>query len=123
MKSLKTYFKAITLVLSALIFFQGCTVYRSTNVSLEEAAQANTRVRIKTKDNKTLKFNKVQFENNQFYGKTQYDDNLIKVGIDENNIDRVQVKDKGKSTLLNIGVPVLIIGILALGVVLSISPY
>ncbi|NNK88073.1 MAG: hypothetical protein HKO90_07300 [Flavobacteriaceae bacterium] len=123
MKSLKTYFNLVTLVLSALIFFQGCTVYRSANVSLEEAALADTRVRIKTKDNKTLKFNKVQFENNQFYGKTQYDDKLIKVGIDENNIDRVQVKDKGKSTLLNIGVPVLIIGILALGVVLSISPY
>ncbi len=108
------YLKGLSLLLSALILFHGCTLYKSANVTLEEALQAETKVRIKTKDKKTLKFRKVLYANNQYYGTTQYKDKFVRVGIDEDNIDKIQVKDKGKSTLLNIGIPVVIIGILAI---------
>ena len=121
MKSLKSSYKLVALVLSAFIFFQGCNLYKSANVTLDEAVEASTRTRIKTKDKKTLKFNKIVFENDQYYGKTQYGDKLIKVGIDEDNIEILQVKDRGKTILLNIGIPVVLVGIFLAGI--SVDPF
>ena len=46
MKAIKIHLKAVALFFSILIFFQGCTVYKSTSVTLEEAVRADTKVRI-----------------------------------------------------------------------------
>ena len=42
-------FKTIALILSMLILLQGCTVYKSASVSLEQAALAQTKVKLETK--------------------------------------------------------------------------
>ncbi|MGK0255042.1 MAG: hypothetical protein ACI9OE_002560, partial [Mariniflexile sp.] len=49
--------KVVALFFSLLILFQGCvTVYKSANITLEEAVRADTKVRITTTDNQTIKY-------------------------------------------------------------------
>ncbi len=45
MKTLKTHIKPISYLLTILILLQGCTIYKSSGVSLEEATQAETKVK------------------------------------------------------------------------------
>ena len=109
MKTIKTYLKAVALFFSILIFFQGCTVYKSANVSLEQAVMSDTKVRIKTNDNQTLKFKKFGVENGDYYGLLNYKNAWVKTQINEGNIEKIQVKDKTASTILNIIVPLAIL--------------
>ena len=64
MKTSTKHLKVVALIFSVVILFQSCvTVYKSGNVTLEEAVRADTKVRIKTKDHQTLKFKNVEVEN------------------------------------------------------------
>ena len=109
MKAIKIHLNAVALFFSILIFFQGCTVYKSANVSLEQAVMSDTKVRIKTNDNQTLKFKKFGVENGDYYGLLNYKNAWVKTQINEGNIEKIQVKDKTASTILNIIVPLAIL--------------
>ena len=109
------WLKTVALFFSILIFFQGCTVYKSANVTLEEAVRADTKVRIKTNDNQTLRFKNVGVENENYYGLVYFKNTWVKTQINENNIDKIQLVDQTLSTVLNIvAIPVVLIGGLAL---------
>ena len=115
MKTIKTHLRTVALFFSILIFFQGCTVYKSANVTLEEAVRADTKVRIKTNDNQTLRFKNVGVENEYYYGLVYFKNTWVKTQINENNIDKIQLVDQTLSTVLNIvAIPVVLIGGLAL---------
>ncbi len=109
MKTLKKQLKVVALFFSVSILFQGCTVYKSANVTLDQAVIANTKVRIKTNDNQTLKYKNVEAENGIYYGLMNYENSWVKTPINEDNIDKVQVKDKTLSTILTVAIPVVII--------------
>jgi hypothetical protein len=109
MKTLKKQLKVVALFFSVSILFQGCTVYKSVNVTLDQAVIANTKVRIKTNDNQTLKYKNVEAENGIYYGLMKYENSWVKTPINEDNIDKVQVKDKTLSTILTVAIPVVII--------------
>ena len=114
MKTLKKQLKIVALFFSALILLQGCTVYKSANVTLEEASKAEIQARVKTNDNQTQKFKRIGFENGQYYGVKKINGDIIKTQINEQKIKRVQLKDKTASTIIPIAVPVIIIGIAAI---------
>jgi hypothetical protein len=111
MKTIKKHFKSVALILSMLILFQGCTVYKSANVSLEEAYNSQTKVKVKTKDNQTLKFKTLGFENGKYFGIKKIKGEIIKPHIDESNVEKIQLKDKSTSTILTIAFPVVVIGL------------
>jgi len=84
MKTSTRLLKVVALFFSVLILFQGCTVYKSTNVTLEEAVKADTKVRLKTKDHQTLKFKKIGIEDGKFYGLLYYKNtSWVKTKINE----------------------------------------
>jgi hypothetical protein len=112
MKTIKKQFKLITTILSVIILLQGCTVYKSADVTLDEAAMSGTKVRIKTNDNQTLKFKTVEVENGNYYGLLYFKNTWVKTELNKDNINKVQIKDKAVSTVLNIVVPLAIIGII-----------
>jgi len=78
MKAIKTHLKTVVLIFAALILFQGCTVYKSANVTLEEAVRAETVVIIKTNDDKTTKYHRVVSEKNKYYGQLLFRGKLVK---------------------------------------------
>ncbi|TWO32798.1 hypothetical protein E1J38_007990 [Seonamhaeicola sediminis] len=120
MKAIKTHLKAVAVFFSILIFFQGCTVYKSANVTLDEAAEANTKVRIKTIDNKSFRFDKIEVIKNKIFGININSGERSIVSIKKDNIDKIQVKDKTGSTIVSIAVP-LVLGVVMLGIIVNES--
>ena len=117
MKNRKT--NHFILVLLAIIFlFQGCTVYYKTGITLDEAYQANDKVKVETKVGENLKFKYIDFEEGIYYGVKNKKGEITKLPLDSNYIDKVRLKNKSGSTwativttLAIIGIPVLILGL------------
>ena len=114
MKKINKYLKVIAFFLSTLMLIQGCTVYRTTPVTLEEASKSNAKIRVRTVDKKNLKFDKIVISpDNEIYGHSEINKSTIITPIDKDNIEKIQLKDELVSTILTIAVPVTIgIGIL-----------
>jgi PBP1b-binding outer membrane lipoprotein LpoB len=118
MKTIKTHLKAVAYVLTLLILFEGCTVYKSTPVTLKDAYKANTKVEVKTNDNQTQKYDRIEFEDGKYYGvkKPYYRSNypehkkleLIKTPIDPNNMEHIKIKDETASKIITFGPPIIL---------------
>jgi hypothetical protein len=106
-------FKTIALILSMLILLQGCTVYKSASVSLEQAALEENKVRLETKSGEKLKFIRIGVENGNYYGvkKVKGDKalNYKTVPLETNYIKNVKLKDETLSTILTIVTPIVFI--------------
>jgi hypothetical protein len=114
MKAFKIHLRTLTFFLSALILLQGCTVYKSTSVSLDEALKAEIQTRVKTNYNQTLKFKRIGFEDGQYYGVKKINGEMIKTHIDEQKVEKVQLKDESLSVFITVVFPLALIGLLAL---------
>ena len=113
MKTIKIHLRVVAFFFSALILFQGCTVYKSANVTLDEAVKADTKVRIEKKNGERLKYFKVVvLDDGNYYGKKKEKWIFNNIIIEENSIEKIQIKDKQASTIWTIAIPVVIIGVL-----------
>ena len=90
MKVFMKYSKMITLFLGVLILCQSCRAYHWGSVSLEEAVSKKKRVKIKTKDRKTLRYKQVIYEDGKFYGLKRKD----KIEINPSIVQRVKAENK-----------------------------
>ena len=100
MRTLKVHLKVVALFFSVLILFQGCTVYKSANVTLEEAARADTKVRITTNDNQTMKYLNITKINQEYFGIKKVHGDLTKIPIQKEDIEIVRIKNKPMSTIV-----------------------
>lgn len=115
MTALRKHFKLIVLILCVPFFVQSCTVYKSTGVSIYEAAKSESKVKIIKKDGKNEKFAKVElFDDGQIYGKKKIGarGEFNNVLIDTSTVKKVQLYDKKNSTIKSIVLPVVIIGVI-----------
>jgi len=114
MKTIKKQLKSVALILSVLILFQGCTVYKSASVSLEEASKSQTKVRVEKKNGEKVKYTRIVVLNDgNFYGVEPVKWMSNNILIEENSIKKIQIKDKQTSTILTFAIPLVIIGVLA----------
>ena len=102
MKTVKLSLKPITYFLAFLILFQGCTVYNTQNLSLEQAAATKDKAKIVTKQNETLKYLYITKIDDKFYGVKMVNNQLIKIPVEENNLDIIRLKDKRASNTASI---------------------
>ena len=101
MKTSTRHLKVVALFFSVLILFQGCvTVYKSANVTLEEAARADTKVRITTNDNQTIKYLNITKINQEYFGIKKVNGDLTKIPIQNEDIEMVRIKNKPMSTVV-----------------------
>jgi len=116
MKTIKKHLKVFALFISVLILIQSCTIYKSTSVTLEEASKTNNKVRVEKRNGEKVKYSKIVVLNDgNFYGVKKEKYLFNNILLDQNDIDKIQLKDKTMSTILSIAIPVTIIGI-AIGV-------
>ena len=113
MKTLKKHLKTVALFCATLIFFQGCTVYKSANVTLEEAVRAETKVKIIKKNGEKVNYFRVTFEDGYYKSIEKIGEGTAKTQLAVNDIEKIQIKDKVLSTVLSIS-PVVILGVLKL---------
>lgn len=122
MKTHKKHLKIVALFFSVLIFFQGCTVYKSANVTLEEAVMLKTNVKITTKNNSIYQFERLKFEEGLYYGYSKVDlktSGKYKVHVIEENVEKTQIKD-GKKSNTNTAISYGILGAAVLGVLIGV---
>lgn len=117
MKALKSRLKLITLFFIAIILFQSCVGYQGTSVSLEQAAREQKRTKIRSSSKKKHYYEKIVFEEGQFYGIKKLNKNRVKIPLDTNEIDDVYIQSKSKSawmTIAVIAIPVIAFGFLVI---------
>ena len=110
--------KLVSVCLTMLIMLQSCRVYHSKTVSLEEATASAERVKIKTKENKILKFNKIIFEEGQYYGVKIKGEDISKTLLDRGGLEQVRLHNKSLSVILGVVVPIMtVVGIVVIAIV------
>lgn len=96
------------------MLFQSCTVYKSASVSLDEASKSNTKVKVVKTNGEKVKYSRiVALNDGQFYGVQKVNGLSNNIPIHQDNIVKLNLKNQESSTILSIGIPVLIIGIIA----------
>ncbi|MCR8668019.1 hypothetical protein NO995_10025 [Aestuariibaculum sp. M13] len=111
MKTYKEQNKSIKLLFFAFIMLlQGCSVYRSNPTTIEHVIRNESKVKMVFKNNKTEKFEKIIIEEGNYYGVTIINGETIKHPLDQNEILVVKEKNKSLSTILGIGIPVVVLG-------------
>ncbi len=116
MKTLKIHLKVAALFFSVLILLQGCTVYKSSSVTLDEAYRTTGKARVKTNDNKTQTFVRIGVDDGEYYGVKKVKGNYDKIPLDEKDITNIKLKDYTLSSVLTIGgiTIVVVVGIILL---------
>ena len=106
MKTIKIHLKIVALFFSVLMLLQGCTVYKSVPISLEQAVQNESKVRVRTNSNEKLKFNRIGFEDGKYFGVKKSNNVIGKTPLDQNYINTINEKDKAVSTIATVGVSI-----------------
>jgi len=111
MKILKKQFRHIVLLFTLLILFQSCRVYHKKSVTLDQAVIEQKRVKIKTVDNKTLKFKKIIHESGEYYGikPSTFMDTIYKIPLDQNKLQNIRMHNKTLSIIYGAGLSVVLI--------------
>ena len=120
MKTVKKQFRLISLLLTLLILFQSCRVYHRDSVSLNQAVKEEKRVKIKTVDNKTLKFKKIIYDDGEYYGikPSTFMDTIYKIPLDQNKLQSIRLHNKTWSIIYGVGISIVII---IIGVLMIVS--
>ena len=101
MKTPVRLLKTCTVLLSLLLLTQSCRVYRSTSLTLEEAVAADRRVRIKTTDNKTLKFSKIVYEEGIYYGIKEKYRGMERIELQPESIQQIRPVNRSVTGVIN----------------------
>lgn len=122
MKTKARVFKIISCLLTIIILSQSCTIYRSSNLSVDEATDANNKVRVKTNLDQKYIFKRIGKDEKGIYGmapknskaarqlvnnirQEDSSDGLVKIELQENMIDEINAQNKTLSIL----VPLLVV--------------
>jgi len=127
MKTINIHLKIVAFLISLMILLQGCTVYKPTTASLEEVSKSQTKAKILTTDNETLKFNRIDFIDGKYLGvifnDVEKNPKIEFMPLDKNNIQSIKVKDKTTSTIITVAIPVVAVGGLFLIGIYSGDPF
>ena len=74
------------------MFFQSCTVYKLTLISIEQVVENQFEVKIHTLNNDTYKFTAIETRDRKYFGINKSGNMVIRAPIDENQIDTIKEK-------------------------------
>ena len=111
MKTIKAYLKAVALLFSVLILFQGCTVYKKANITLEDAYKSKNRVKVTTNDNQKLKFKIIDFADGNYYGVEKKPQGIRKTLLDNKSIHKINEKNELVSAVLHLWFPITLVAL------------
>ena len=112
--------KIVFMILSSIILFNGCTIYKRSGVTLEEAHTANKRTRVETSSGELLKFNYIEYENGTYYGVKNSNGRITKVALNKDYINKVEVKSNGLSIIGTLIIPLTLI-VVVVGLTLGVT--
>ncbi len=121
MKGTHKYLRLFARLLIFILLFQSCNIYRSKPVSVDRAVEFNRKVKLKTKSNQVYKFNSLEKEGADLFGiakanskeaklmaenivEKNYKGKFVKIGIAENSVEEVKLKDYTMSVITPIAI-------------------
>ncbi|MEL0457523.1 hypothetical protein WJN01_14885 [Flavobacteriaceae bacterium SZ-1-7] len=111
MKGLRKHFRLIAMAFGILVLLQSCVAYKKGNYTLEQAVAEQNRVKVRTAEGKTIKYEKVEFLDGTYYGRKMIKGKSSLVALDEEDISDVMLQNKKMSTQLSIIAPFVVIGV------------
>lgn len=99
MKTTSRIFRSVSFLLTFLILFQSCRVYKREMVTLDDAISEGKRVKIRAFDNMTYTYRSVEKVDGIYYGIKMKRKEMIRTPIDTNNIKKVKLHNKTMSII------------------------
>ena len=111
MKTIRNSTKQIVLLFSIILLISSCVTYKATSLTLDEFVKTQEKVRVEYNDSEIYRFQNLVLENGIYYGVMNEKLQTVKKPIEVESIKSVRVYDRTKSTIVTIGVPILVLGI------------
>ncbi len=126
------------MLLSLTILAQSCVAYHSSTANLDEALQSNNKVKLTSETEDTYEFQQLQRENGNIYGITKRksvtadilsaqivedtkDQKNVKILLRNDQLNNIHLQNKTMSTLATIGIPLVVVGVIAIIAANSLS--
>ena len=109
--------KSLVSILILIILFPSCSVYKPTSLNLRDVTNQDSKILIKTKDGRSLKFKTLLQRDTLFYGVK----NRKPITIFEKDIKAINLRDRKASTVKTIIVSTFGIGIIFLLVYMGLG--
>lgn len=120
MKTIKKQIRIMALVLALVILIHGCAIYKSTPVSLDQAAKEEINTKIYIKSGEDFIFKRIVLEDGKYYGIKKEKGDIIKIPLNEQFIDKVKLKDTSWSSIATTGLSIVsLLGILMVVALIS----
>lgn len=120
MKTIKKQIRITALALALVILIHGCSIYKSTPVSLEQAAKEEIDAKVYIKSGENFKLKRIVLEDGKYYGVKKENGDIIKIPLNEQFIEKVKLEDKSWSSVVTIGLSIIsLLGILMVVVLIS----
>jgi len=122
----KPLLKYSLMLISFFWIFQSCAIYHKQPRTLDEAVKSNRKVKVILTDGRKLKFDRLEIEAETIFGVQNIKGEQQKTIISKNQIEEIQIKNKGASTtvsiILGLGIFTGIMAFIAANMTYSISP-
>ena len=130
MKASNRIFKCLALMISALVILQSCSVYHNSTSSVDQAIAAKSKVKITVENDDDYILKRLERHDGVVYGLANtnsstysrlreqvkdhnYEGKYALILLQEQDLKNIHEKNTGASTAINIGVPVVVIGVAA----------
>lgn len=138
MKTIRKHLKMLSLIMSLTILVQSCVAYHSSAASIDEAVQSNDKIKLVSATKDTYVFQELQRENGNIYGITKRksvtadllssqivadtkDQKNVKILLRDDQLNNIHLQNKTMSTLATIGIPLVVMGVIAIIVANSLD--
>lgn len=116
--------RSVPFLLSLLLIIQSCQVYKTSSITLEEAALKREKVRVVTPDEGKLKFKYIDKIEGVYYGVKKKKGEIVKTPLNQEYVVGIYPKDKTLTAITAMSFSALIIGMIFLMVSsFSITPF
>jgi len=109
----------MALLLTFLLLFQKCVVYKNTPITLEQAVRKESKVMVETKNEGNLKFNRIGIENGIYYGVKKAKGEIVNRALNKDFIISIKEKDETLSTIGDIVVGSILGAVILIGIALA----
>jgi hypothetical protein len=92
-----------------IMLLQSCTIYKTAPISIDQAIQNQSEVKIHTLNNDTYRFTAIEDIDGNYFGINKSAHEILRTPLNENQISTIKEKDKTLSTIFDVGVVFIIL--------------
>ena len=92
-----------------ILLLQSCTIYKTAPISIDQAIQNQSEVKIHTLNRDTYRFTAIEDIDGNYFGINKSAHEILRTPLNENQISTIKEKDKTLTTIFDVGVVFIIL--------------